>query len=415
MTEQEKCRVIQAAADEKKARDIVQMDMVGLMSTNDYFIICSANTATQVRAIADNIEEKMEEAGVSFLHKEGYREGEWVLLDYGDTVAHIFQQDAREYYALERLWGDAALTPYEEEDVTERQKPAPVHRKYGPSQVAELTAVRESEWGIFLDAETGNTSDDILLHTMQQTAPVKVGDRVRVFLYLDPKRRLTASMRTPRMKEGQVARLRVINVTKEGAFLDVGAERGIFLPYAGMRGRPQVGEVVWAKLYTDKSGRLAVTMEVEDELRRASRPAEGVRIGDRLKGSVYNITERGIFLFTEERYIAFIDHQEAPRRPRVGETVEIRVTYLREDGRLNASLRPPKEEARTLDADRLLALLEEHGGKMPYTDATSPAVLKDRFGISKAAFKRALGRLMKEGRVRQEDGWTYLLEEHKKN
>ena len=106
--------MIEAAADEKKARDIVQMNMVGLMSTNDYFIICSANTATQVRAIADNIEEKMEEAGVNFLHKEGYREGEWVLLDYGDTVAHIFQQDAREYYALERLWGDAALTPYEE-------------------------------------------------------------------------------------------------------------------------------------------------------------------------------------------------------------------------------------------------------------------------------------------------------------
>ena len=114
MTEQEKCRVIQAAADEKKARDIVQMYRVGLLSTNDYFIICSANTTTQVRAIADNIEEKMEEAGVNFLHKEGYREGEWVLLDYGDTVAHIFQQDAREYYALERLWGDAKLTPYEE-------------------------------------------------------------------------------------------------------------------------------------------------------------------------------------------------------------------------------------------------------------------------------------------------------------
>lgn len=114
MTEQEKCRVICRAADEKKARDIVQMDMIGLMSTNDYFVICSANTATQVRAIADNIEEKMEEVGISFLHKEGYREGEWVLLDYGDTVAHIFQQEAREYYALERLWGDAKLTPYEE-------------------------------------------------------------------------------------------------------------------------------------------------------------------------------------------------------------------------------------------------------------------------------------------------------------
>ena len=89
--------------------------------------------------------------------------------------------------------------------------------KYGPSQVAELTAVRESELGVFLDAETGNTNDDILLHRVQQTAPVKIGDRVRVFLYLDPKRRLTASMRMPRMREGQVARLRVINVTKEGA------------------------------------------------------------------------------------------------------------------------------------------------------------------------------------------------------
>ena len=287
--------------------------------------------------------------------------------------------------------------------------------KYGPSQVAELTAVRESELGVFLDAETGNTSDDILLHHVQQTASVKIGDRVRVFLYLDPKRRLTASMRTPRMKEGQVARLRVINVTKEGAFLDVGAERGIFLPYAGMRGRPQIGETVWAKLYTDKSGRLAVTMEVEDELRRASRPAEGVHIGDRLKGSVYNITERGAFLFTDDRYIVFIDHREIPKRPRVGETVEMRVTYVREDGRLNASLRPPKEAAQREDADRLLTLLNEHNGRMPYTDASSPEIIQDRFHISKAAFKRALGRLLKDGLIEQRDGWTYLSEKNKKS
>ncbi|SFT74330.1 ribosome-associated protein [Selenomonas sp. GACV-9] len=102
------------AASDKKARDIVVMDMQGLMSSTDYFVICSANTATQVRAIADNIEEAMDEAKIPFNHKEGYREGEWVLLDYGDVVAHIFMQEAREYYALERLWGDAELTPYED-------------------------------------------------------------------------------------------------------------------------------------------------------------------------------------------------------------------------------------------------------------------------------------------------------------
>ena len=121
------------------------------------------------------------------------------------------------------------------------------------------------------------------------------------------------------------------------------------------------------------------------------------------------------FLFTEERYIAFIDHREVQNRPRVGETVEIRVTYLREDGRLNASLRPPKKAARIEDADRLLALLMEHDGKMPYTDATSPEVIQDRFHISKAAFKRALGRLLKDGLIEQRDGWTYLSEENKKS
>ena len=106
--------------------------------------------------------------------------------------------------------------------------------KYGPSTVAVLKVVRQSEMGAFLDAETGNTNDDILLHKTQQTGDVHIGDMVKVFLYLDPKHRLTASMRVPKLKEGQIARMRVINVSKDGAFLDVGAERGIFMPYAGM-------------------------------------------------------------------------------------------------------------------------------------------------------------------------------------
>lgn len=110
-------REICRAAADKKARSIVYMDMRGLMSSTDYFVICSAPTATQVRAIADNIEEKLDERGTHFDHKEGYHEGEWILLDYGDVVAHIFKEEAREYYALERLWGDAVLTPYDDDEV----------------------------------------------------------------------------------------------------------------------------------------------------------------------------------------------------------------------------------------------------------------------------------------------------------
>lgn len=283
-------------------------------------------------------------------------------------------------------------------------------RKYGPSTVATLKVVRESELGAFLDAETGNTNDDILLHKNQQTHPVNIGDEVEVFLYLDPNRKLTASMRVPKMREGQIARLKVINVSRDGAFVDVGAERGIFMPYAGMRGRPQIGEVVWAKLYTDKSGRLAVTMEVEDEMRRASQPAKGVKKGQMVKGAIYNYTDAGAFLFSEERYIVFIANKEMnpQSRPRVGEVVTARVTYIRDDGRLNASLKESKEKALITDAEKILELLQSRNGKMPYSDESSPEVIRDKFGISKAAFKRALGHLLRENRIVEEDGWTYL-------
>ena len=278
--------------------------------------------------------------------------------------------------------------------------------------VATMRVVRLGEMGAFLDAETGNTSDDVLLHTQQQTSTVAVGDEVEVFLYRDPKRRLTASMRVPQMKEGQIARMKVVNVSKDGAFLDVGAERGIFMPFAGMRGRPRIGERVWAKLYTDKSGRLAVTMEVEDEMRRASKPAEGVKVGDTVTGEIYNYTDKGAFLFSRERFIVFIDNKEMKTRPRVGETVTARVTFLREDGRLNASLREIKEKAMVTDSDAILALMRERHGRMPYSDATSPEIIRDKFGVSKAAFKRALGHLLKEGKIEQRDGWTWLTGEN---
>ena len=299
----------------------------------------------------------------------------------------------------------------EQTEELEGGAPARKRRSVHEGMVAVMRVARLGEMGAFLDAETGNTSDDVLLHAQQQTAPVAVGDEVEVFLYRDPKRRLTASMRVPKMKVGQIARLKVVNVSKDGAFLDVGAERGIFMPFAGMRGRPRIGERVWAKLYVDKSGRLAVTMEVEDEMRRASRPADGVKVGDSVTGEIYNYTDKGAFLFTQERYIVFIDNKEMKVRPRVGETVTARVTFLREDGRLNASLREIKEKAIVSDSDAILALLRERRGRMPYDDSTSPDIIRDKFGVSKAAFKRALGHLLKEGKIEQRDGWTFLLEE----
>jgi len=270
--------------------------------------------------------------------------------------------------------------------------------------VAALKVVRTNEFGAFLDAGTGKTSDDILLHKAQQTAEVSVGETVKVFLYLDPKKRLTASMKLPKMREGQIARLKIINVTKDGAFVDVGAERGIFMPFAEMRGRPKVGEIVWAKLYSDKSGRLAASMKVSDEIRRASKPAENIKRGDKIKGAVFNVIDAGAFVFSEERFIVFIAKKEIPRELRIGEVVEARVTFLREDGRLNASLREIKENALERDAEKIFAFMQKNGGTMNFHDSTAPEKIQAVFKLSKAAFKRAVGHLYHQRRIEKIDG-----------
>ena len=102
------------------------------------------------------------------------------------------------------------------------------HAKYRPGDVVTLKAVRASEMGVFLDAGTGNTDDDILLHKLQQETEVKVGDSVKVYLYLDPHGRLTASMKLPKMREGQLGYVKVLSVTRDGGFVDIGRAWRIF-------------------------------------------------------------------------------------------------------------------------------------------------------------------------------------------
>ena len=99
--------LVAAAASDKKAQDIVIMDLRGISSVTDYFVICSANSNKQVQAIADHVEEKLAEQGEKSLRREGYREAQWVLLDFGACIAHVFVEQDRRFYDLERLWSEA--------------------------------------------------------------------------------------------------------------------------------------------------------------------------------------------------------------------------------------------------------------------------------------------------------------------
>ena len=189
------------------------------------------------------------------------------------------------------------------------------HAKYRPGDVVTLKAVRASEMGVFLDAGTGNTDDDILLHKLQQETEVKVGDSVKVYLYLDPHGRLTASMKLPKMREGQLGYVKVLSVTRDGGFVDIGAERGVFLPYSQMRGHVSPGQLVWVKLYRDKTGRQAVSMRVDKEMQKASKPATGIKVGDTVTGTIYNILPEGFFIFTSQRFLGFLHRSEVPLCP----------------------------------------------------------------------------------------------------
>lgn len=286
-----------------------------------------------------------------------------------------------------------------------------MHQPLEPGHVYTLTVVRVAEFGVFLDAGTGQTADDILLHKDQQTDLLKVGDQVKVFLYRDPRGRITATMRLPKVNEGDLARLKVEAATKMGIFLDMGTDKGLLLPFAEMKGRPKPGEKIWVEIYRDKSGRLAATMEIEGLLNRRSKPATELKRGDNVTGTVFEQTEDGSFLWTEDEHIAYLHKDERIRELRIGDDITARVIYVREDGRINVSMRPIKEEGRVIDADVILNYLQQReSGRMPYSDTTPPEIIKDRFGISKAAFKRALGKLIKEGHVEQKEGWTYLTE-----
>ncbi len=110
-----KTEIIKKALEDKKATNIEILDVSKQTSLGDYFIVASCQSTVQVRACVDEVEEKMEEAGYVVKHKEGYRGGSWILMDYGDIIVHVMQQETREFYAIERLWDDAGTAHSEEE------------------------------------------------------------------------------------------------------------------------------------------------------------------------------------------------------------------------------------------------------------------------------------------------------------
>lgn len=268
-----------------------------------------------------------------------------------------------------------------------------------------LKVVRKMDFGVYLaESEGADREEQVLLPAKQVPEGTAVGDEIRVFLYRDSRDRMIATTREPAMETGGIALLTVKDVTKIGAFLDWGLEKDLLLPYHEQTRRVRKGEEVLTALYVDKSGRLCATMKLYHYLGTGS----PYRAGDEVRGRVYEITKNfGVFVAVDDRYSALIPKRDAQGSFTPGEILNLRVTEVKEDGKLTVTAKQKAYLRIGADADRILEVLKEEDGVLPFDDKASPELINERFGISKAAFKRAVGHLLKEGEIALEDGKIY--------
>lgn len=266
-----------------------------------------------------------------------------------------------------------------------------------------LTVLREKDFGVYLGE---NPSDaGILLPGKQVPRGVKQGDRIEVFIYKDSMDRMIATTKRPKLQLGEMAVLTVKEKTRIGAFLDWGLEKDLFLPFKEQTGPLRQGDNCLVRLYVDKSSRLCATMRVYDYLK----PNESYQVGDQVEGTIYRINpDMGAFVAVDNRYFGLIPRTELFDNYRCGDSVSARVTQIREDGKLNLAVREKAYLQINTDAETILSVLEDFGGKLPFGEKASPEVIKRELKMSKNAFKRALGHLLKENKI-EIQGQSILL------
>jgi len=259
----------------------------------------------------------------------------------------------------------------------------------------ELKIIKKVEFGVYL-AKEEEAEEKVLLPKKQVPEGMKPGESLEVFVYRDSRDRLIATTREPKLELGGIGVLKVVEVGRIGAFLDWGLEKDLLLPFREQTRRVQEGEEVLVALYTDKSDRLCATMNVYPCLEQDSPYGKD----DRVTGTIYQISrEFGAFVAVDNRYSGLIPRKEFFGNAGIGDRIEARVTKVQEDGKLDLSIREKAHLQMDKDAEYVLQVLEEYDGVLPFNDKVSPEIIERELHLSKNAFKRAVGKLLKEGKI----------------
>lgn len=282
-------------------------------------------------------------------------------------------------------------------------------------EMQTLTVDHMKEFGAFLrddSLDEGDTREKpgrpqtVLLPKKVAPEGLKTGDEIEVFLYKDSSDRLIATTDRPALTLHETGLLKVKDVGKIGAFLDWGLEKDLLLPFHEQTRKVKKGEEVLAAVYIDKSDRLCATMNVYPYLRSDS----PYHRDDQVSGRIYETSDNfGLFVAVDDRYSALIPKAEAPQDLQVGDVVSARVTKVLRDGRLNLAVRKKAYRQIDEDAEKILGIIFEYEGVLPFDDRVSPEIIERETGLSKNAFKRAVGHLMKKGLVEIRDRRIYAL------
>lgn len=259
----------------------------------------------------------------------------------------------------------------------------------------KLKVVRSKEFGVYLAKEKGD-KDAVLLPRKQVPEGLTAGGEIEVFVYLDSSDRPIATVNKPLITLGEIAKLKVASVGNIGAFMDWGLEKDILMPFKEMVEKVREGKEYLVYMYLDKSGRPCVSMRLYDHLAVDS----PYQKGDEVEGYVYQINhDLGIFIAVDNQYQGLIPKQEIHKRVYIGDVLLLRVTKVRDDGKLNLSMGKLAYQQMEDDSETVYQMILSYDGVLPFNDKASPEVIEREMGLSKNAFKRAVGHLLKEGRI----------------
>lgn len=271
----------------------------------------------------------------------------------------------------------------------------------------ELTEKDGSKW-----IAVTETRDVVVINESEAKDDWEEGQQVQVLIYRDRKGNVAATGYLPTIRKGTYGWAKVVKVTdRDGATVDIGSTQSAVVKAEDLPKLrelwPQVGDCLFMTLRTDREGGLYGRLATEEKIEELYVEAPTTVYNSDLEARAYRLLPIGTFLLSVKgMYRIFVHQSEREKEPRLGEEIKVRIIEVKEDGTLNGSMLPRKQERLSDDAETIWRYLQSVGGKMPFGDKSTPEEIKEMFSLSKAAFKRALGKLMKDGKVEQQDGWT---------